>query len=118
MKDLFNSFEDFQEEQTNVLNFHNKITDTIVHILQKTGTILIPEDDQDDYCFTYLDMGGTYTTKAVMIGPDNADKYCLIATSDDSGDEYTIYVDDINSDMIIEEKIMNLVFDKYKEIEG
>lgn len=118
MKDLFNSFEDFQEEQANVFNFHNKITDTIVYILQKTGTILIPEDDQDDYCFTYLDMEGTYTTKAVMIDPYNADKYCLIATSDDSGDECTIYVDDINSDMIIEEKIMNLVFDKYKEVEG
>ena len=47
MKDLFNSFEDFQEEQANVFNFHNKITDTIVHLLQKTGTILIPEDEQD-----------------------------------------------------------------------
>jgi hypothetical protein len=52
-----------------------------------------------------------------MIDPDNADKYCLIATSDDSGDEYTIDVDDINSDMIIEEKILSLVFDKYNEVE-
>ena len=118
MKDLFNSFEDFQEEQTNVFNFHNKITDTIVHLLQKTGTILIPEDDQDDYCFTYLDMEGTYTTKAVMIDPDNADKYFPIVTSDDNGDEYTIDVDDINSDMIIEEMIMSLVFNKYNEVEG
>ena len=118
MKDLFNSFEDFQEEQANVFNFHNKITDTIVHLLQKTGTILIPEDEQNDYCFTYLGMDGTYTTKAVMIDPDNADKYCLIVTSDDSGDEYTIDVDDINSDMIIEEMIMSLVFNKYNEVEG
>ena len=118
MKDLFNSFEDFQEEQANVFNFHNKITDTIVHLLQKTGTILIPEDDQDDYCFTYLDMEGTYTTKAVMIDPAHADKYCLIVTSDDNGDEYTIDVHEINSDMIIEEMIMNLVFNKYNEVEG
>lgn len=116
MKDLFNSFEDFQEEQANVFNFHHKITDTIVHLLQKTGTIVIPEDDQEDYCFTYLDMGGTYTTKAVMIDPGNADKYCLIVTSDDNGDEYTIDVDDINSDMIIEEKILSLVFNKYNEV--
>lgn len=118
MKDLFNSFEDFQEKLANVLNFHNKITDTIVHLLQKTGTILIPEEDQQDYRFTYLDMEGTYTTKAVMIDPDYTDEYCLIATSDDSGDEYTIYVADINSDMVIEEKILNLVFDKYNEVEG
>ena len=118
MKDLFNSFEDFQEEQANVFNFHNKITDTIVHLLQKTGTVFIPEEDQWDYCFTYLEMEGTYTTKAVMIDPDNADKYCLIATSDDSDDEYTIDVDDINCDMIIEEKILSLVFDKYNEVEG
>ena len=118
MKDLFNSFEDFQEEQANVFNFHNKITDTIVHLLQKTGTILIPEDEQNDYRFTYLGMDGTYTTKAVMIDPDNADKYCLIVTSDDSGDEYTIDVDDINSDMVIEERIMSLVFDKYNGVEG
>ena len=118
MKDLFNSFEDFQEEQANVFNFHNKITDTIVHLLKKTGTILIPEDDRDNYCFTYLDMEGTYTTKAVMIDPYNANKYCLIVTSDDNGDEYTINVDDINSDMIIEEKILSLVFDKYNEIKG
>ena len=118
MKDLFNSFENFQEEQANVFNFHNKITDTIVHLLQKTGTILIPEKDQEDYRFTYLDLEGTYTTKAVMIDPDNADKYCLIVTSDDNGDEYTIDVYDINSNMIIEEKIMSLVFDKYNEVEG
>ena len=118
MKNLFNSFEEFQEEQANVFNFHNKITDTIVHLLQKTGTIFIPEDEQDDYRFSYLGMEGTYTTKAVMIDPDNADKYCLIATSYDSGDEYTIDVDDINSDMIIEEKILSLVFDKYNEVEG
>ena len=100
MKDLFNSFEDFQEEQANVFNFHNKITDTIVHLLQKTGTIFIPEDDQDDYCFTYLDMEGTYTTKAVMIDPYDADKYCLLATSDDSDDEYKSGVDDINVSMM------------------
>ena len=118
MKDLFNSFNDFQEEQANVFNFHNKITDTIAYLLQKTGKILIPEDDQEDYRFTYLDMEGTYTTKAVMTDPGNADKYCLIVTSDDNGDEYTIDVDDINSDMIIEERILRLVFDKYNEVEG
>lgn len=117
MTNLFNLFERFQDEQDNMLNFNNKITDTIVHLLQKTGTIVIPEDEQKDYCFTYPDMEGTYTTKAVMIDPDNADKYCLIVTSDDSGDEYTIDVDDINSDMIIEEKILSLVFDKYNEVE-
>ena len=118
MKDLFNSFEDFQEEQENVFKFHNKITDTIVHLLQKTGTIIIPEDDQDYYCFIYLDMEGTYATKAVMIDPNNANKYCLIVISEDSGEEYIIHVDDINLDMIIEERILRLVFDKYNEIEG
>lgn len=115
MKEVFKSFEDFQEEQANVFNFHNKITDTIVHLLQKTGTVFIPEEDQWDYCFTYLDMEGTYTTKIVMIDNNNPKEYILIVTSDDSGDEYTITVSDINSDMIIEEKILSLVFDKYNE---
>ena len=118
MTNLFNLFERFQDEQDNMLNFNNKITDTIVHLLQKTGTIVIPEDEQKDYCFTYPDMEGTYTTKAVMIDPCNADKYYLIVTSDDSGDKYTIDVDDINSDSIIEKRILSLVFDKYNEVEG
>ena len=118
MKEVFNSFEDFQEEQANVFNFHNKITDTIVSMLKTTGTIFIPEEDKWDYCFTYLDMEGTYTTKAVMIDPKNSDKYCLIVTSDEFGDEYTIDVYDINRDMIIEEKILSLVFDKYNEVKG
>ncbi len=46
MTNLFNLFERFQDEQDNMLNFNNKITDTIVHLLQKTGTIVIPEDEQ------------------------------------------------------------------------
>lgn len=117
MKDLFNSFEDFQEEQENVFNFHDKINDTIVHLLKKTGTIIIPEDDQWKYCFSYIGMEGSYITKAVMIDPDKSDKYCLIVISEDSGDEYTIDVDGINSDMFIEEKIMRLVFDKYNKVE-
>jgi hypothetical protein len=53
-----------------------------------------------------------------MIDPGNSDKYCLIVTSDDNGDEYTIDVDDINSDMIIEERVLRLVFNKYNDIEG
>lgn len=118
MKNIFNSFNEFQEELSNVINFHNMVNDTIVSMLKVTGTIYVTEDEQDDYRFSYLDFDDTYTTKAVMINPTNPEKYCLAAVSDSDSKTRLIYVDDINNDIVIEEKIISLVFDKFDKIDS
>ena len=118
MKNIFHSFNEFQEELSNVINFHGMVNDTIVSMLKVTGTIYVPEDEQDDYRFSYLDFDDTYTTKAVMINPTNPEKYCLSAVSDSDSKTRLIYVDDINNDIVIEEKIISLVFDKFDKIDS
>ena len=118
MKNVFHSFDEFQEELSNVINFHGMVNDTIVSMLKVTGTIYVPEDEQDDYRFSYLDFDDTYTTKAVMINPTNPEKYCLSAVSDSDSKTRLIYVDDINNDIVIEEKIISLVFDRFDKIDS
>ena len=115
MKNVFHSFDDFQEELSNVINFHDMVNDTIVSMLKVTGTIYVPEDEQDDYRFEYLDLDDTYTTKAVMIDPADPEKYCLSAVSDIDGKPRLIFIDDINNDIVIEEKIIGLVFDAFSK---
>lgn len=115
MKNVFNSFDDFQEELSNVINFHDMVNDTIVSMLKVTGTVYVPEDEQDDYRFEYLDLDDTYTTKAVMIDPADPEKYCLSAVSDIDGKPRLIFIDDINNDIVIEEKIIGLVFDAFSK---
>lgn len=115
MKNIFRSFDEFQEELSNVINFHNMVNDTIVSMLKVTGPVYVPEDEQDDYRFTYLDLDDTYTIKAVMIDPTNPAKYCLSVVSDYDGKTRLIYLDDINNDIVIEEKIIGLVFDTFNK---
>lgn len=111
MKNIFNSFNDFQEELSNVINFHDTVNETIVSMLKVTGTVYVPEDEQDDYRFAYLDLDDTYTTKAVMIDPTDPEKYCLSAVSDIDSKTRLIFIDDINNDIVIEEKIISLALD-------
>lgn len=115
MKNVFHSFDDFQEELSNVINFHDMVNDTIVSMLKVTGTVYVPEDEQDDYRFEYLDLDDTYTTKAVMIDPADPEKYCLSAVSDSDNKTRLIFIDDINNDIVIEEKIIGLVFDAFSK---
>lgn len=115
MKNVFHSFDDFQEELSNVINFHDMVNDTIVSMLKVTGTVYVPEDEQDDYRFEYLDLNDTYTTKAVMIDPADPEKYCLSAVSDSDSKTRLIFIDDINNDIVIEEKIIGLVFDAFSK---
>lgn len=113
MKNIFRSFDEFQEELSNVINFHDMVNDTIVSMLKVTGTVYVPEEEQDDYRFSYLDLDDTYTTKAVMIDPTNPEKYCLSTVSDYDGKTRLIYLDNINNDIVIEQEIIGLVFDAF-----
>ena len=115
MKNVFHSFDDFQEELSNVINFHDIVNDTIVSMLKVTGTVYVPEDEQDDYRFEYLDLDDTYTTKAVMIDPTDPEKYCLSVVSDYDGKTRLIYLDNINDDIVIEQEIIGLVFDTFNK---
>ena len=91
------------------------VNDTIVSMLKVTGTVYVPEDEQDDYRFEYLDLDDTYTTKAVMIDPADPEKYCLSTVSDSDSKTRLIFIDDINNDIVIEEKIIGLVFDAFSK---
>lgn len=115
MKNIFNSFNEFKEELSNVINFHNIVNDTIVSMLKVIGTIYVPEDKQDKYHYAYLDLDDTYITKAVMIDPTDPEKYCLSVVSDYDGKTRLIYLDNINNDIVIEEEIFGLVFDTFKK---
>lgn len=118
MKNVFHSFDEFQEELSNVINFHSMVNDTIVSMLKVTGTIYVPEDKQDEYHYAYLDFDDTYTTKAVMIDPSDSEKYCLSVVSDYDGKTRLIYLDDINNDIVIEQEIIGLVFDAFDKIDS
>lgn len=115
MKNIFHSFDEFQKELSNVINFHNMVNDTIVSMLKVTGTIYVTEDKQDEYHYAYLNLDDTYTTKAVMIDPTDQEKYCLSVISDYDGKTRLIYLDDINNDIIIEQEIIGLVFDTFNK---
>lgn len=115
MKNIFHSFDEFQKELSNVINFHNMVNDTIVSMLKVTGTIYVPEDKQDEYHYAYLDLDNTYITKAVMIDPTDPEKYCLSAVSDYDSKTRMIYLDDINNNIVIEQEIISLVFDAFNK---
>lgn len=115
MKNIFRSFDEFQEELSNVINFHNMVNDTIVSMLKVTGPVYVPEDEQDDYRFTYLDLDDAYTTKAIMIDPTNPERYCLSTVSAYDGKTRLIYLDNINDDIVIEQEIIGLVFDAFNK---
>ena len=113
MKNIFHSFNEFQEELSNVINFHNMVNDTIVSMLKVTGNIYVREDKQDEYHYAYLDLDDTYITKAIMIDPTDPEKYCLSVVSDYNGKTRLIYLDNINNDIVIEQEIIGLVFDTF-----
>lgn len=115
MKNVFHSFDDFHEELSNVIKFHNIVNDTIVSMLKVTGTIYVPEDKQDEYHYAYINLDDTYSTKAIMIDPTDPEKYCLSVVSDYDGKTRLIYLDNINNDIVIEEEIFGLVFDTFKK---
>lgn len=115
MKNVFHSFDEFQKELSNVINFHNMVNDTIVSMLKVTGTIYVPEDKQDEYHYAYLDLDDTYVIKAVMIDPTDPEKYCLSAVSDYDSKTRMIYLDDINNNIVIEQEIIDLVFDVFNK---
>ena len=115
MKNIFNSFNEFQKELSNVINFHNMVNDTIVSMLKVTGTIYVPEDKQDEYHYAYLNLDNTYSTKAIMIDPTDPEKYCLSVVSDYDGKTRLIYLDNINNDIVIEQEIIGFVFDTFNK---
>lgn len=115
MKNVFHSFDEFQKELSNVINFHNMVNNTIVSMLKVTGTIYVPEDKQDEYHYAYINLDDTYSTKAIMIDPTDSDKYCLSVVSDYDGKTRLIYLDNINNDIVIEEEIFGFVFNTFKK---
>lgn len=107
MEKTFITLEQFNEEYEIVNDFHKKVFNTILNHLKKHGDITIPEEDEDEYKFCYLDKDGTFLTLAVRLESETS---FYLDTEDENGDKCKIYWDDINRDMIIEEKLLELVF--------
>ena len=107
MEKTFITLEQFNEEYEIVNDFHKKVFNTILNHLKKHGDITIPEEDEDEYRFCYLDKDGTFLTLAVRLESETS---FYLDTEDEDGDKCKIYWDDINRDMIIEEKLLELVF--------
>lgn len=107
MEKTFITLEQFNEEYEIVNDFHKKVFNTILNHLKKHGDITIPEEDEDEYKFCYLDKDGTFLTLAVRLESETS---FYLDTEDEDGDKCKIYWDDINRDMIIEEKLLELVF--------
>ena len=103
----FNNLEQFNKEFEIVNDFHKKVFNTILEHLKKHGDITIPEEDEDEYMFCYLDKDGTFLTIAVRLESETS---FYLDTEDEDGDKCKIYWEDINRDMIIEEKLIELVF--------
>lgn len=107
MEKTFITLEQFNEEYEIVNDFHKKVFNTILNHLKKHGDITIPEEDEDEYKFCYLDKDGTFLTLAVRLESETS---FYLDTEDEDGHKYKIYWEDINRDMIIEEKLLELVF--------
>ncbi len=103
----FASYNEFRNEQLNVINFHKNVNETIVSLLKKTGDVTIPEELEDDFKFNFLDFDGIYTINAIRIEDES---FCLDATSE-SGDRYLFDFSNINDDMVIEDTILSYLFD-------
>lgn len=114
----FNNIDDFNKELAGVYDFHCKVRETIENILDEIGDIEIPENEQDDFTFCFLDMEGYYTVKCICLDENGC---FYLSTVSKSGDEYNIDWEQINYDMIIEDSIMTKCFDalalfeQYKE---
>lgn len=107
MEKTFITLEQFNEEYEIVNDFHKKVFNTILNHLKEHGDIIIPEEDEDEYKFCYLDKDGSFLTIAVRLESETS---FYLDTEDKYGEQYKIYWDDINRDMIIEEKLIELVF--------
>ena len=110
MKQIFRSVDDFNESVANVYDHHGMVRDTIETILSEKGDIEIPEDEQDNFRFCFLDMEDYYTTKAIRLDKDG-DMYLECVS--DSGDNYDIEWWQINYDMSIEDTLITKCFEVY-----
>lgn len=103
----FASYDEFRNEQLNVINFHKNVNETIISLLKKTGDVTIPEELEEDFKFNFLGFDEIYTINFISNEDEN---FYLYATSE-SGDRYIFDFSNINNDMIIEETILSYLFD-------
>ena len=110
MKQIFRSVDDFNESVANVYDHHGMVKDTIETILSEKGDIEIPEDEQHEFTFCFLDMEGYYTTKAIRLDDEGS---MYLECVSDSGDNYDIEWWQINYDMSIEDTLITKCFEVY-----
>lgn len=111
-KKPYQTKKDFQKALDGLYNFHQRCFSTIVELLNKTGDVTITEEEEDDFKFDYLEYEGTYWTSAIHLTKDKKSFY--LEAYDKYGERQNFYWDDINHDVIIEEMIVERLFDELK----
>lgn len=102
----------YKRAENGVYRFHQRVYNTVLAWLQEHGDRIITEEDNDPepWSFCFLDCDGSFEITAVRLTDDRKD-FCLDAVSED-GYEHEFHWDDINHDMVIEDMLIGLVFNK------
>lgn len=104
MKKVFNNYEDYQENLSNVYKFFQDCYETILSYLKDNGDIELGEEELYQWKFDFLAIEGTKQIVAIRLGKEKWDFYL----EDEEG--LKIYWEDINHDLIITEMLMDKVF--------
>ena len=107
MEKKFQTLNAFQEKLSSVYSFFYECFNTIIAKLQEKGDIELTEDEQEDFKFTFLDVDGIYTVKAIRLVSETS---FYLDTVDYDGNKYQADWTDINHDLIITEMLMERIF--------
>ena len=103
---VFKSKAEFEEESANVYNFFNQCYDTIRKYIEENGAIEIPEDEEDEWRFSFLELGVCQVSSICI----DCDDICLKARNGNG--RIDIFWDDVNNDLTIVEMIMGKVLEE------
>jgi hypothetical protein len=88
-----------------VYNFHNRCYETVREYLEGHGKIEIDPDQYDDWRFDFLEYDETMTVHEICLDGDGIYLVCYTLS------QHIIDWEQINHDMVITEKIMDLVYE-------
>lgn len=88
-----------------VYNFHTRCYETVREYLEGHGKIEIDPDQYDEWRFDFLEYDETMTVHEICLDSDGIYLVCYTLS------EYIIDWEQINHDMVITEKIMDLVYE-------
>lgn len=100
--------EDFEELSMIESSHYKRCIATIFNYLKKNGTIAIPEDERENWCFSYEDGGGMYEVWGIELGENG--EFIVKVFEYDYDSENEIYSSDLNNQYLIDRVIDEIVF--------